>query len=216
MYFRGLWLCTATSLCLKHLFDMKFTNEQMKKIVLCDDATERGGTSHSMETLYEFCEEAGLLNVEHTEINAALVECGILPVAPCGMNPHEIIRRAEQRGLLGHFAADAYDVVTFVFDAYSNITSEKLVELDIILDEYEECFVRRSSKPVAKIVVLETKCRVVVNETGDVDIDDKRAVEAAVNKIRTCPSNYISVGNKVFVCDDDDNRYDPRTDSVDL
>ena len=113
---------------------MKFTEDEMKGILLADDATATGGISHSGETLFEFCAEADLLEADHTEINQALKECGILPVAPCGKNPYEIIRNATERGLLSYDYCNVYDVLAWVFDRCSNPKRD----LDDILDEYED------------------------------------------------------------------------------
>lgn len=116
---------------------MKFTEEEMKSIRLQDDATTTGGTASANETLYDFCADAGLLEAELPEINNALKECGILPIAPCGRNPYQIIRNATERGILhGHFwdSCDVYDVVAWVFDRCNNPQRD----LDDILDEYED------------------------------------------------------------------------------
>ena len=113
---------------------MKFTEEEMKNIYLQDDATATGGTASSTETLYDFCADAGLLEAELPEINNALKECGILPIAPCGKNPYQIIRNATERGILSGDYCDVYDVVAWVFDRCNNPQRD----LDDILDEYED------------------------------------------------------------------------------
>jgi hypothetical protein len=113
---------------------MKFTDTEMKGILLADDATATGGISHSGETLLDFCVAADLMEADHTEINKALKECGILPVAPCGKNPYEIIDNAAKRGILSDDYCDVYDVLAWVFDRCDNPGRD----LDDILDEYED------------------------------------------------------------------------------
>ena len=50
-------------------------------IVLTDDNTLLGGTSHSGETLQEFLEETNInVNTPLDKVNAALKECGIGPI----------------------------------------------------------------------------------------------------------------------------------------
>lgn len=60
---------------------MKITKNIAKQIALYDDATPTGGKSHSDEHLDEFMAEVGLkYGSSLSEVNKALVECGIMPV----------------------------------------------------------------------------------------------------------------------------------------
>lgn len=50
-------------------------------IVLTDDNTLLGGTSHSGETLQEFLEDTNInVNTPLDKVNIALKECGIAPI----------------------------------------------------------------------------------------------------------------------------------------
>lgn len=60
---------------------MKITKNIAKQIALNDDATPTGGKAHNDEHLDEFMAEVGLkYGSSLSEVNKALVECGIMPV----------------------------------------------------------------------------------------------------------------------------------------
>jgi hypothetical protein len=60
---------------------MKITKNIAKQIALNDDATPTGGKAHNDERLDEFMAEVGLkYGSSLSEVNKALVECGIMPV----------------------------------------------------------------------------------------------------------------------------------------
>ena len=60
---------------------MKITKNIAKQSALNDDATPTGGKAHNDEHLDEFMAEVGLkYGSSLSEVNKALVECGIMPV----------------------------------------------------------------------------------------------------------------------------------------
>lgn len=57
------------------------TAYEFRKLILMDDATLHGGTSHSNETLEEFMIEINRsIHTPIEEVNKWLVECGIQPI----------------------------------------------------------------------------------------------------------------------------------------
>lgn len=60
---------------------MKHIVENVWNVILKDDETATGGTSHAEETVGEFCEETDInKNASFDELNEGLTECGIKPI----------------------------------------------------------------------------------------------------------------------------------------
>ncbi len=60
---------------------MKHIVENVWNVILKDDETATGGTSHAEETVEEFCEDVGFdKNTSIDVLNEGLAECGIKPI----------------------------------------------------------------------------------------------------------------------------------------